>query len=111
MAVPPITAKPGEVHCCPSLCTNTLYPYACQLANGQHCPGGAKAETASSVGPDPDLRPLSTATVQKKNRKMTSAKEHCFRCTLSSPQRRDRDTSECSYNMAALATDSAILTP
>lgn len=60
---------------------------------------------------DSDLGPPSTATVQKKNRKMTSAKEHSFRRTLSSLQRRERDTSECAYNMAVLATDSAILTP
>jgi len=43
------------------------------------------------VGPDPDLGPPSTATVQTKNREMTSATEHSFRHTLSSLQRKDRE--------------------
>lgn len=34
----------------------------------------------------------------KKNRMMTSAKEYSFRCIVSSLQRRDRDSSECSYS-------------
>lgn len=100
MAVPLKIAKPGEVHCCPALHTDTSS--CCQLVNKQHCPGGAKAETASWVSPDPDLDPPSTGTVQKSEQKDRRCQRPEFHAYLVIPAK-DTEMSECSHNVPVLA--------